>query len=139
VIYINDRTRRRCHGSADRSGEIAMSRKAVLGIGAGLAASLPLLAQAQPERYGPGMMWDPSWGWFHMVFGPLMMLVWIALLVAVVVLIVRWVGGWGGPGVGGGIGGGPRERTPLDILKERFARGEIDKAEFEERRRTLGE
>jgi putative membrane protein len=33
----------------------------------------------------------------------------------------------------------PPARTPLDILKERFARGEIDKAEFEDRRRVLGE
>jgi putative membrane protein len=47
---------------------------------------------------------------------------------------VRWLGGpWQAPGPHQT----PSARTPLDILKERFARGEIDKEEFEERRRVV--
>jgi putative membrane protein len=55
--------------------------------------------------------------------------------VVVVVLLVRWLGG---PGHGGALHSPPRT-APLDILKERFAKGEIDKQEFEERRRVLDE
>lgn len=32
----------------------------------------------------------------------------------------------------------PPEDTALELLRQRFARGEIDAAEFEERKRTLG-
>jgi putative membrane protein len=70
-----------------------------------------------------------------MFFGPLMMILFIAAIVVVVVLLVRWLGGAGH----GAAPHSPPGRTPLDILKERFARGEIDKDEFEERRRTLGD
>lgn len=35
-------------------------------------------------------------------------------------------------------GGSGRGRAALDILDERFAKGEIDKAEFEEKRKLLG-
>ena len=34
--------------------------------------------------------------------------------------------------------GGPMRRPALDILDERFAKGEIEKAEFEEKRKLLG-
>ncbi len=77
--------------------------------------------------------WGEGWGWGAMIFGPLMIILFIALIVVVVVLAVRWLGGAAQPPAA------PLGRTPLDILKERFARGEIDKAEFEERRRALGE
>ncbi len=76
-----------------------------------------------------------AWGWSGMIFGPIVMIIFIAVAVVVVVLLVRWLGG---PAHGGGLHI-PAGKTPLDILKERFAKGEIEKEEFEERRRTLGE
>ncbi len=91
---------------------------------------------SEPERYGygPHMMWWGG-GWYGMIFGPLFMILVLAAVIAVAVLLVRWLGGpWQGAGPQV-----PPGRTPLDILKERFARGDIDKAEFEERRRVLGE
>jgi putative membrane protein len=81
---------------------------------------------------GPGMMW--GWGWYGMIFGPLFMILWLAVI-AVVVLIVRWLAG---PWHGMPPSQTPPGRTALDILKERFARGEIDNEEYEERRRLLG-
>jgi putative membrane protein len=107
---------------------------------AALALSTAAWAQApsDAEQYawGPHMM---GWGggWYAMIFGPLFMILFLAVLVALVVLLVRWLGGpWQGTMPPHQF---PPARTPLDILKERFARGEIDKAEFEDRRRVLGE
>ena len=87
------------------------------------------------ERYrGPGMMWDG--GLFHMLFGFLMMILFLAIVVGVVVLLVRWLGASEHPLFRPT---GQTSRTALDILKERLARGEIDVAEFEERKRALGD
>ena len=96
-----------------------------------LAAPGAAWAQAGAQDYGPHM-WDGNWfGWF---VGPMMMILFIAVAVVVVALLVRWLGF-----AGHGPHHHPAGRTALDILKERFARGEIDKAEFEERRRALGD
>lgn len=77
------------------------------------------------------------WGmpWYGMVLGPIMMIVFIAATIAVAALLVRWLSD------ASPILPPPRapEKTPLDILKERFARGEIEKEEFEEKKRTLSE
>lgn len=96
---------------------------------------LPLAAAAQPsgEYSGYGYhMWNGGWlGW---IFGPLMMIVFVGVIVAVVMLLTRGVSGPAHHAPG------PSSRPdPLDILKERFARGEIDQKEFEERRRVLGQ
>jgi len=108
----------------------------------GVAALLPTwaLGQAPAEpawfTYGPGMM---GWGggWYGMILGPFFMILVLAAVIALVVLLVRWLGGpWQGPA---SQTPEPPRRTPNDILKERFARGEIDKEEFDERRRLLGD
>jgi putative membrane protein len=104
-------------------------------VAVGLLAPTQALADQFGDAYGPHMMWGE--GWYGMVFGPLMMVLVLAAAIAVVVLLVRWLGGSGHAGAPQHPA--PAGRAPLDILKERFARGEIDKAEFEERRRVLGE
>lgn len=75
-------------------------------------------------------------GWSGMIFGPLLMILVLAVVIAVAVLLARLVSGLWQPS------GAPHCQQPgrsaLDILKERFAWGEIEKEEFEERRRALG-
>ena len=78
------------------------------------------------------MMWGYDgfgYGGFGMGIG--MLLFW-GLIIAAIVVLVR------GLGVKSA-GSEPwlREKTPLDMLGERYARGEIGKAEFEEKRRDL--
>jgi len=66
--------------------------------------------------------WHGGWGIFWMV------VFWGAILGVVV---------WAIAAAARRGSGGPPERTARDILEERFARGEISKDEFEERRRVL--
>jgi putative membrane protein len=68
--------------------------------------------------YGYGMM--GGWGWLGM-------LIQLAVLVLLVYLLVRALSRPSGAG---------RDRT-LEILRERYARGEIDKETFERMKRDL--
>ena len=63
------------------------------------------------------------------VFGPLMMIVVVALCGAMMFFMMR--------GMMGAHRVGSDDRRALDILKERFARGEISQAEYEERRHLI--
>ena len=81
------------------------------------------------------MMWGPSGsGWWGFVMG-LVMLLFVALLVVGIVVLVRSSSG----GAGAPRNAEPTSGRALDILDERFARGEIDAKEYEERRRILTE
>lgn len=75
--------------------------------------------------------WDgSSVPWYGMIFGPFMMIVFIVLTVLIIAWVLRAFGlGWQSHSRG--------ENTPLDTLKHRFARGEIDRAQYEERKKLL--
>ena len=90
---------------------------------------------AQVERYpgwhmGPDMMYGWGMGWFGGIF---FLIFWILVLVGLVFLI-KWLiqMSKGHPHAE------PGGSRALEILKERYARGDIEKAEFEEKKKDLG-
>ena len=91
----------------------------------------------EPNKYdlGSHMM---TWGaeWYGMIFGMLFIILALSMVIAVALALVR---GFGGVRQQTPPATYPPARTALDILKERYARGEIDSQEFEERRRVLGD
>lgn len=74
------------------------------------------------------MMGDlDGFGWFGHGFGWLFMLVvWVLVIVGIATLI-KWMA----------TSSVSRDQTPLEILKTRYARGEIGKEEYERMRREL--
>jgi len=82
------------------------------------------------RHMGPGMMGGWGMGWFGGIF---MILFWILVIVGLV-LLIKWLvqsskGHSERPGDG--------SSRAIDILNERYARGEINKQEFEEKKRDL--
>ena len=74
---------------------------------------------------GP-MMYGPYGGWmiFHFLF-------WILIIIGIVLLIVWLIR------QPGRYKHGHDEESPLDILRKRYARGEISKEEFEEMKKDI--
>ena len=74
-----------------------------------------------------GHMGDYGWGWGGMGIG--MLLFWV-LLIAAIVLLFKSSSGFGGAGHS-------REKSALDLLSERYARGEIERDEFIQKKKDL--
>lgn len=68
-----------------------------------------------------------NWLW-HGLFGPIFMIVFWAVIIYLIVRLIQNGGKWDKK---------DSENKALDILKERYARGEIDKKEFEERKKDI--
>ena len=89
----------------------------------------PHLAFAQ--GYGYGGYGDHPMMWGNWFMGPMMMLFMVVIVVVAVVLILKLFGD------GGTAGKGHVSGNAMAILNERFAKGEIDKAEYEDRKKTM--
>lgn len=80
--------------------------------------------QTQPFWHHDGMM-GMHWGWW---------LLWLVILVGAAWAITAAFRSQGGEGPGGSAG-----RSPDDLLRERYARGEISEEELQEGLRTIRE
>jgi putative membrane protein len=111
--------------------EIMVSRKVkqvlMLSFSTPVLASGQVFAQQRNDYGGwgmwPGMMWGFPMGWFGMIF---MSIFWIAAIVGLIFL-VRWLIQSTRRVKDTGFG----SSRALDILKERYAKGEISKEEFD--------
>ncbi len=93
------------------------------------------VAQAHSEEgdyFGHHMFSGSNFGFMGMgggfMGGIFMILVWVLVIVGIVYFVKY---------VASAQNSHKEDKTPLDILKERYAKGEIDKKDFEERKKDL--
>ena len=102
-----------------------------------LLSGLALVIFAPALAHGQERTWEWQWGMHPMMFMwgtgglvmMLMMLVFWGLVIAGLILGLRWLVGQGRPA---------QRDEALESLRQRYARGEIDKQEFDTRKRELG-
>ena len=115
-----------------------MNRKTSTLLSLGISAVLIAAAIWFLYNHNAGM-WTGNgrWGmgYDHMIgggMGIVMIIFWIVLIGALVLLVSGAINGIRAFQKNDG-----ETQTPLEILKQRYARGEIDRAEYEDKRRNL--
>lgn len=76
------------------------------------------------------MDWTGCAGWMMGLGWIFMVLVWVLIVVGIIALI-RWLG------ITSSNRNEAQQKTPLQIIQERYARGEIEQEEYEQKRRDL--
>ena len=74
--------------------------------------------------------WNSFGGW-GMGMGFVFMLLFWGLVILGIAVLIRWLLAQSPPSRGS------RVRTPLEIVQERYARGEIDREEYEQKKRDF--
>jgi putative membrane protein len=114
------------------SKSITSGKITALALSLVLFSSAAALAQWGDNRgwhMGTGMLGGWGMGWFGGIF---MMIFWVLVLVGLFFLI-KWLI----QTTNRSKSDASSSNNALDILKERFARGEIDAAEFEEKKKVI--
>lgn len=106
---------------------VALALAASMGGMMGPGFAVP--GEAGQGPLGPGMIRGHGWMWgLGMGFAGLVMLAFWAVVIIGVILLVRSVAG---------AQGGPSHETPLDLLKRRYAAGQITREQYEQMRKDL--
>lgn len=137
----------RIGGDANRLMHIAMGKRLS---GCDTSAAFPLQganflpmmgmmggwSDYQPNNYNSMMgnyFGNSMMGGYYGGFGWIFMVLWLVLIIAGIIALARWVSGHPR------MNGHPHGKTALDVLKDRYAKGEIDRKEFEEKKRDLND
>lgn len=107
-----------------------MKKNRILSVVPILMSTSPAVADSLGEYGHPHMYGDYGYGMF---MGPVFMLVLLAALVVGIVALIRWIA----PSVG--LSEEKASNGALNALNLRFANGEIDAAEYAERKNLLTE
>jgi putative membrane protein len=86
--------------------------------------------------YGYGPQWGMMGNWgYGYGYGLIHMVVWIVILIAIIVGVIWLVRSLASGGGGAAL---PRRSPGLEVLEERYARGEINRDEYLEKKKDIG-